>query len=59
MTEQNPTLSLEEIRSNQYLEGQKSAYANDLKRLHKRLDEFVEVECPACGAEDATYKFEK
>lgn len=59
MSEPNPSLSLEEIRSEQYKTGVTAAYENDLKRLHKRLNEFVQVSCPACGADDATYAFEK
>jgi 2-polyprenyl-3-methyl-5-hydroxy-6-metoxy-1,4-benzoquinol methylase len=54
----NP-LRLDDIRSDDYKEMQITAYENDLKRLHTRLQEFVHVSCPACERDDATFKFEK
>lgn len=59
MSEQQTPLSLAEIRSDQYKEMQVAAYRRDIERLHARLDEFVQAPCPACGADDATFRFEK
>lgn len=59
MSEQPTPLSLAEIRSDQYRDLQVAAYRNDIERLHARLDEFVHVRCPACGADDAAFRFEK
>lgn len=56
---QKMSLSLSEIRSDEYYDLQIAAYANDLKRWHARLDEFVHVACPACAIDDAKYRFEK
>ena len=55
----NVKISLDEIRSEEFRELQENAYKNDIARLHKRLDEFVAVPCPACGSERAKYRFEK
>ena len=59
MTQANSSLSVSEIRSDEYLDLQVSAYQRDLERLHARLGDFVQVVCPACGADDATARFEK
>ena len=59
MTQLNSSLSISEIRSDEYLDLQVSAYQRDLERLHARLGDFVQVVCPACGADDATARFEK
>ena len=59
MSEQPILLTLAEIRSDEYKELQVAAYKNDIERLHRRLDEFVHTCCPACGADDATFRFEK
>lgn len=59
MSEQPTPLSLAEIRSDEFRELQVAAYRNDIERLHARLGEFVHVACPACGADDATFRFEK
>lgn len=56
---QGTSLSVVELRSDEFAELQANAYSNDLARLHKRLDEFVTVACPACGGESCTYRFEK
>lgn len=55
----NKNLNLNEIRSDEFKEIQENAYKNDLVRLHKHLDDFVNVPCPACGGQDANYRFEK
>lgn len=52
-------LSLNEIRSDEFKVLQEQAYANDIARLHLRLDDFVKVPCPACGSDENEYKFEK
>lgn len=59
MSDNNPTLSLSEIRADQYKDMQVAAYQRDIARLHARLDEFVQAPCPACGADDAMFRFEK
>jgi len=59
MTQANASLSISEIRSDEYLDLQVSAYQRDLERLHARLGDFVQVVCPACGADDTTARFEK
>jgi SAM-dependent methyltransferase len=53
------SLSVAELRSDEFAALQETAYKNDLARLHKRLDEFVTVPCPACGGKDCTYRFKK
>lgn len=58
-SEKNASLSLDEIRADEFKELQVNAYKNDIARLHKRLDEFVAVPCPACGNDGAVYRFEK
>lgn len=60
MTMKNDSsLSLNEIRSDEFRVLQENAYKNDLARLHKRLNEFVTMSCPACGGSNANYRFEK
>ncbi len=61
----NPTavldekLSEEELCPNELLSGQEQAFANDIRRLQARVDEFVEVVCPACGSSDQHFEFSK
>jgi len=59
MTKKNSELSLAEIRSDEFKVIQENAYKNDLVRLHKRLNEFVIVPCPACSGQRANFRFEK
>lgn len=59
MSEQPIPLSLAEIRSDEYQELQVAAYRRDIERLHARLDDFVHADCPACGADVPTPRFEK
>jgi len=59
MSDQPIPLSLAEIRADEYKELQVAAYRNDIARLHERLGEFVHAPCPACGADDADFRFEK
>lgn len=58
-TEQSNSLSLAEIRADEYKQLQEGAYRNDIARLHRRLGEFVSVACPACGEDRPTPRFEK
>lgn len=55
----NTSINLNEIRSDEFKEIQQQAYKNDISKLHKRIDEFVAVDCPACGSKSANYRFEK
>ena len=52
-------LSVNEIRSDEFQILLENARKNDLKRLHKRLTEFVSVGCPACGDRNSYFRFEK
>lgn len=59
MNQPAPPIALDQIRADDLSQLQKTAYANDVARLHARLDEFVPVGCPACGADDARPRFTK
>ena len=59
MSEPTASLSLAEIRSDQYKDLQVAAYQRDIERLHTHLAEFVHVPCPACGTDDAVHRFDK
>jgi 2-polyprenyl-3-methyl-5-hydroxy-6-metoxy-1,4-benzoquinol methylase len=59
MSEQPNSLTLAEIRADEYKAMQVAAYKRDIERLHARLDEFVPVTCPACNGNEATFRFEK
>lgn len=48
-----------ELCPDELLAGQEAAYARDIARLQARQDEFVAVDCPACGESDHTAAFEK
>ncbi len=52
-------LSEKELCPEDLLAGQEAAFARDIARLHAREDEFREVPCPACGADEAAPAFEK
>ncbi len=52
-------MSLNDIRDDEFKVIQENAYRNDLSRLHKRIDEFVVVPCPACGRQNYIFQFEK
>lgn len=58
MSERIP-LSETELCPPELLEGQEAAFARDVQRLLERSDEFVEVPCPGCGAEDFEPGFDK
>lgn len=53
------TLTEQEIRPADLMEKQKVVAMIDLGRMLSRYDEFVTVDCPACGSSSRTFKFEK
>lgn len=53
------TLTEQEIRPSEHKDRQRIAVTTDLGRLLSRCAEFVEVPCPACGANEGRFKFEK
>ena len=59
MTPPAPTLTVDQIRADEFADLQRTAYARDLRRLHARLPEFVAAVCPACGADASEPRFEK
>lgn len=52
-------MDVNDIRPAQLRQGQIAAYERDLQRLRKHLPEFVQVACPACGADTPALAFEK
>lgn len=52
-------LKVAELRNPALLAQQREAMARDHARLHRRLDEFVGVSCPACGQDRTEFAFEK
>ena len=52
-------LSEWELCPRELLADQEAAYARDVARLQARAAEFVEVSCPACGADRPKLAFEK
>lgn len=48
-----------ELCPDDLLAGQEEAYARDIARLVARVDEFVTIPCPACGAGESAPAFEK
>lgn len=52
-------LSESELCPDELLKGQEEAFARDIKRLQARADEFVTVNCPACGQVRGDKAFEK
>lgn len=53
------TLSEQDIRPVQLMEKQRIAALTDIGRMLSRYSEYVHVDCPACGANNALPKFEK
>lgn len=53
------TLKETEIRPDHLMDGQAERFANDIRRMLRRRDEFVTVTCPACGEAAAHPAFEK
>ena len=54
-----PRLSEHEICPSGLLSDQEAAFARDIARLHERDAEFVQVACPACGADRPRHAFDK
>ncbi|MCA9291921.1 MAG: class I SAM-dependent methyltransferase [Phycisphaerales bacterium] len=52
-------LSEQELCPDALLAGQEAAFHRDILRLQARRAEFVDVACPACGADDAAPIFSK
>lgn len=52
-------LSERELCPDNLLKGQEEAFARDIQRLQRRIAEFVQVACPACGSESYHFAFEK
>lgn len=52
-------LTEQEIRPAQLMAKQRIAAVTDVGRMLSRYEEFVHVDCPACGAKDPSPKFEK
>jgi 2-polyprenyl-3-methyl-5-hydroxy-6-metoxy-1,4-benzoquinol methylase len=48
-----------EIRPDHLMEGQAERFANDIRRMLRRRDEFVSVPCPACAANVSEPAFRK
>ena len=53
------TFSENEIRPLQLMDKQRIAALTDVGRMLSRYGEFVQVDCPACGANAQAPKFEK
>lgn len=53
------TLTEQDIRPVQLMAKQRIAALTDIGRLLSRYSEFVQVDCPACGANDHVPKFKK
>ena len=52
-------LTENEIRPDDLMAGQAERFANDVQRLSERRNEFVAAPCPACGATEHKFRFEK
>ena len=48
-----------EIRPSDLMTKAKSAVLKDISRLLSRIDEFEYADCPACGSNHSTFKYEK
>ena len=48
-----------DIRPAELDEGKIKALEEDLERLHANIDDFVEVNCPACSSSSSIFEFEK
>ncbi len=48
-----------DIRPSELDEGKIKALEEDLERLHANIDDFVEVNCPACSSSSSIFEFEK
>ena len=52
-------LSEKELWPDELLAAQEAAYASDIERMQRRVNEFKEVACPACGSQTYQPAFEK
>jgi SAM-dependent methyltransferase len=52
-------LTESEIRPDNLMEGQKRAFANDVRGLQERSGQFVDVACPACASRNPRSLFSK
>lgn len=59
MTPRAATLTVDQIHPDEFADLQRTADANDLRRLRAQLSEFIATECPARGADTAEPSFEK
>jgi len=48
-----------DIRPSELDEGKIKALKEDLERLHANINDFVEVNCPACSSSSSIFEFEK
>ena len=53
------TFKENDIRPNDLLKGQQEAVKADIKYLHSRIHEFVNVKCPACSKDSYSPKYQK
>lgn len=53
------TITENDIRPDALMAGQAERFMNDVARLLERKSEFVEVGCPACGAQNSKHRFIK
>lgn len=59
MTDNNEKLSEQELCPDALLAGQEAAFARDIARLQSKRNEFVAVDCPACGHKHSPSIFSK
>jgi len=52
-------LSEKELCPDELLAGQEAAFARDIERMQQRVNEFIEVSCPACNSQNYQPAFEK
>jgi 2-polyprenyl-3-methyl-5-hydroxy-6-metoxy-1,4-benzoquinol methylase len=52
-------LSEQELCPDDLLADQEAAFARDIERLHSRVSEFIEIDCPACGSSRSHFHFDK
>ncbi len=57
--QKNENLSVEEIRPEAVMAGQRRAVTADVRRLLKDKNKFISVACPACSGKKSVYKYEK
>ena len=55
----SPKFSENDIRPDHLMQAQAERFDNDVRRLLRYKDQFVQVPCPACGSADAEKTLEK